>query len=100
MTENTLDRTTSGFGLSFALTSLLSAILVIVKEEYHDTVWAAMKSLTGHHWVTHGIVAVALFVVLGLVLARTSSPLRSGTLSLLVVGSTVLSGLLIAAYFV
>src|SRR5438477_250868 len=51
---------------SAAVTVVFSTILTWAKETYaplHDF----MASLTGHHWTTHGLAAVAVFLVLGLV---------------------------------
>ncbi len=56
----------SGFGLSFLISSLASAVLVILKEE-NAALLAWMKAFLGHHWVTHGVFAIVLFIVLGLV---------------------------------
>ncbi len=65
-----LGKFTRSFGLSFAITSILSALLVVVKETNQDTVLAWMKVATGHHWVTHGLVDLVIFVSLGWLLAR------------------------------
>jgi hypothetical protein len=40
---------TKSFGLSFAITSLISALLVILKETNEETVLAWMKTATPHH---------------------------------------------------
>ncbi len=103
MTDGTDGRYSRAFGLSFALTSLLSALLVVVKETNKDTVFAWMAAATGHHWVTHGVLVVALFVVLGLALASArggAGPrLGEGGMIGAVVGSTVASGLIVAGFF-
>lgn len=61
---------TRAFGVSFAITSILSALLVVLKESHEETVLALMKSATGHHWATHGILNLILFVALGWALSR------------------------------
>ncbi len=93
---------TASFGLSLGITSLLSALLVILKETNEDTVLAWMKAATGHHWVTHGIIDLVLFVALGYLLV---GPARSwaqqpNRLIAWVVGSVVVSGLLIAGFYI
>jgi hypothetical protein len=90
------------FALSLAITSLLSAILVVIKEQNPETVLAWMKAATGHHWISHGILILIVFAVLGGVLARVKlgTGLGGNGLSALVSGSLVLSGLVIAGYFV
>ena len=60
-------KTTNAFGLSFAITAVLSAVLVPVKE-LSSGVHEWMAALTGHHWVTHGVLELALFLVLAVVL--------------------------------
>lgn len=94
---------TASFGVSFAATSLLSALLVVLKETSKDTVLAWMKAATGHHWITHGVIVLAVFLVLGFVLAATrgGDGVRVGANGLIaaVVGSTVLSGLIVGGFF-
>ena len=61
------------FGLSFAITSLFSVLLLILKETNQNTVMAWMKAATTHHWITHTLLDVIIFVVLGLVLAKANN---------------------------
>jgi uncharacterized transporter YbjL len=91
--------TTAGFGASYAITSILSALLVVLKES-SEGVHDALTAVTGHHWVTHGLLDVIVFLVLGFILARRSLRMTSETLLATIVGSTVLSGLIIAGYFI
>jgi hypothetical protein len=68
--ESTLDRATIAFSASAAITSLFNALLTIMKdtsEPLHDF----MAKLTGHHWITHGVVVIAVFLILGLILMRS-----------------------------
>jgi hypothetical protein len=69
--NSTLNAKTRGFGLSVAITSLISALLVILKE-LNEGLVTFMKNLTVHHWVTHGIFDVIVFVALGLLLSRSN----------------------------
>jgi hypothetical protein len=69
MENNTVSKYTTGFGLSLALTSVLNALLVVVKEK-SPVVQAEMKRLTGHHWITHVAIILILFVAFGLWFAR------------------------------
>ena len=66
MTYTSLNRLTAGFGLSVALMSILNTLLVIVKDT-NPPIKDAMKAATGHHWITHGIIVIVLFIVLGYV---------------------------------
>ncbi len=73
MTNNTLDKTTIGFGLSVAVTSILNALLLIFKE-MTPPFKKAMAEAMGHHWTTHGVIVIGLFLVLGFVLAGAVKP--------------------------
>jgi len=73
MTNNALDRTTLGFGISAAIMSILNTLLVIVKELV-PPLKKTMAAALGHHWTTHGAVVLVLFLVLGVVLARSVRP--------------------------
>jgi hypothetical protein len=94
---------TKSFGLSYAITSVISALLVILKETNEETVLAWMKTATPHHWITHGIINIILFVALGLVLSMPNSGqgLKISVNALIgnIVASTLISGLLIAGFF-
>ena len=68
MENRTVSKYTISFGLALALASVLNALLVVVKEK-SPRVQAGMKALTGHHWITHAAIVLALFVAFGLVFA-------------------------------
>lgn len=90
------------FAYSLALTNLLSVVLVIAKEK-SEAVMAMMKSMTGHHWITHGLIVVTLFMLLGLVLT-TRMPERSeapdfNRAAVAILATTFISGLLLAAFY-
>ncbi|MFO7665774.1 MAG: hypothetical protein R6V76_04080 [Desulfobacterales bacterium] len=94
---------TKSFGLSFAITSLISALLVILKETNEETVLAWMKTVTPHHWITHGIINIILFIVLGWALSMPNSgqglKISANALIGNIVAATLISSLLIAGYF-
>jgi len=62
---------TVSFGLSAALSSVINALLVVVKET-SPCVLAAMKKVTGHQWVTHSAIVLILFGFFGWLLARVN----------------------------
>jgi hypothetical protein len=66
---NSLSKYTVSFGLALAIASVVNAMLVIVKEK-SPRVMEGMKGLTGHHWVTHSLVVILLFLGLGWGLAQ------------------------------
>lgn len=92
--------TATAFGVSYAITSILSALLVVLKE-MNESVHDFLAAITGHHWVTHGALDIIVFVGLGLILSRMGSVQMTGRMLIItVVGSTVVSGLIIAGYFI
>jgi hypothetical protein len=99
MEKSSISKNTVAFGWSLALCSVLNALLVIVKEK-SPAVQAAMKKMTGHHWVTHAAVIVALFLVFGWVFARIQdgrSPVNK--LIKIIVAGVVVAGALIVGFY-
>ena len=96
----TLDRTTAAFGLSAAVAIVFNAALTIVKDSY-DPLNGFMAKLTGHHWITHGLVVIAVFLVVGWALSRSEATGRLSDTSVIgsVVLASVLSGAAIALWF-
>lgn len=96
-----LDRASTAFGISAAITMAFNTVLTWVKEAY-EPLNALMKVMMGHHWTTHGVLDVALFLALGILLMRTSIVTRisGNSLIMLVAGTALLSALGIAAWFV
>lgn len=64
METSTLSRRTTAFGLAVAITCVVNAIIVVIKEK-SGAVMKAMKSVLGHHWTTHSALVIVLFLVLG-----------------------------------
>lgn len=99
-TESTLDRVSSAFATSAAVTILFNAVLTIVKDS-SEPLAAFMAKLTGHHWITHGVIVLAVFLILGWILARSDATrtISDTRLVELLVASTVLAGGVIATWF-
>ncbi|WP_201285516.1 hypothetical protein [Chelativorans xinjiangense] len=99
--ESRVSRYAAAFAVSAGITSVLSALLVVLKESNEDTVLAWMKAATGHHWVTHGLIDLILFIVIGLLVARTSPGLenRPGVVVGWLVGGVAVGAVIIAAFF-
>ncbi|UTV30976.1 hypothetical protein [Photobacterium atrarenae] len=89
-----------GFSLSYAVTSIFSALLVVLKE-ISETIHHVLVVITGHHWVTHGLLDLILFVALGFVLSRKygDADITDNALIMSITGSTILSGLIISGYY-
>lgn len=97
-----LSKYTVSFGRSLAVAGIVNGLLVVAKEK-SPAVMTAMKHLTGHHWITHSAIVIALFFLLGWILAQTNRggavqpPVKSliGTL----VGGVVLGSLIIVGFY-
>ena len=100
MTNSTLDKTTIGFGLSAAVMSILNTLLVIFKE-MTPPFKKAMADAMGHHWTTHGVAVLGLFLVLGFVLAGAvkAESWSAGKLGQAILWSTILGALALAAFY-
>jgi hypothetical protein len=103
MEDKDLGRYTASFGVSLGITCMVSALLVILKELSEHSVLVWMKSATGHHWVTHGLFDLVVFVVLGLLLAQANQgsgiTISEKGLVSVIVGGVVLGGLIIAGFY-
>ena len=103
MANNEIGKYGRGFGVSFAITSLFSVIVLILKETNEHTVMAWMKAVTPHHWITHTLLDLIVFVVLGLVLAKTNNgqgiKVSSDRLNSIIAGAFVICGILIAGFY-
>ncbi len=95
-----LERSSAAFGLAAAIAILFNTLLAWIKDAY-DPLNSAMASLTGHHWITHGLADVVLFVVLGAVFMITGAAERMSPHRLvsLLVGAVVIAGLGLAGWF-
>lgn len=97
--ENKLDKKAVGFSLSYAITSIFTALLVILKESF-GPLKDAMKALTGHHWATHGLVTILLFFILGYVFSKESyrEKFDAKKLSSMIVWFTIAAIIIISGY--
>ena len=97
-----ISKYTVSFGLSLVISSVINALLVIVKEK-SPVVQAEMKKLTGHHWVTHSVVVVVVFVVLGYLLALVRGgrgmTMTANTLIKTIVAGILVAGVMIVAFY-
>jgi hypothetical protein len=75
MENNLVSKYTVSFGLSLAMCSVINALLVVAKEK-SPAVQSAMQKLTGHHWVTHSVIVLLLFIILGLALKKVAMPVN------------------------
>jgi lipoprotein signal peptidase len=103
MEQTGMGKYTRSFGVSFAITSIVSGLLVIVKELNEDTLLGWMKAATGHHWVTHGVFNLIVFVGLGWVFSRLSNgqgvQISPNALVICIVVGVVLGGLINVGFY-
>jgi hypothetical protein len=64
-------RASAAFGLSAAIACVFNTALAWAKDAYAP-LNKFMASLTGHHWITHGLADVIVFVGLGFLFMNTS----------------------------
>ena len=85
--------TVYGFGTAVAVTFLFNTILAWVKDAW-PPLNSFMAHLTGHHWITHGLVDVAVFLVLGFIFTSMRHGRAGGgmRLAIMLVGAALLAG--------
>ena len=101
--ENTgVSKYTKSFGLSLALASVVNGLLVIAKEK-SPAVQAGMQKLTGHHWVTHGVIILGIFAAGGWLFARPNGGqginISTSRLIATLVAGVVTGGIIILGFY-
>jgi hypothetical protein len=97
--ETVLDGAAAAFGLSAAITILFNTLLAWLKDAY-EPLNSLMAALTGHHWRTHGLVDIIVFVVVGYFLMQRDFRMEGTKLALLLVGAIIVGGGGLALWFV
>jgi hypothetical protein len=99
----TISKYTVSFGASLAITSILSALLVVVKELNENSVLAWMKGLTSHHWITHGLFMVIAFFAIGWGLAKLNNgdglKMTPDRLVWVITSGVVIGGFIISGFY-
>ncbi len=95
-----LPAATSGFALAAAITFLVNTALACTKDA-SAPLKAFMKSIAGHDWTTQGLFDLALFVVLGLIFARTrvADRIDAGRLVTILVASVAIASAGLALWY-
>lgn len=98
--ETGLSHTAIAYGVGASVAVVFNTLLAWVKDSY-PPLNAAMKQITGHHWITHGLAVVLVFFVVGFVLSRRSGDAIQGVYTPIVVlcGAVVIAGLGLAGWF-
>lgn len=98
--EKAFSKASSAFGLAAAIAVIFNTLLAWVKDAY-DPLNTAMAQLTGHHWITHGLLDLVVFFGLGVIFLKTGTAekMTPNALTVWLVGAVVISGLGLAAWF-
>jgi hypothetical protein len=100
--EEGLSNVTVSFGISLAVASVASALMVVAKEK-SPALMASMKSATGHHWSAHSLFALAIFLVVGFALTRVNGgkgvQMTSAGLVRTVVGGVLIGSVIIGGFY-
>jgi hypothetical protein len=95
-----LGRASTAFVLSASITFLFNTALAWAKDAYAP-LNSFMKSLTGHHWTTHGLADIIVFVGLGFVFLNTKVAEKIGPERLIsiLIWSVVVASVGLLAWF-
>jgi len=95
-----MDKYLLGFGLSLVVTNLLNAVILVVKE-VSSPVMNVMKAALGHHWTTHGVFLLFVFVILGVVFSINEVGEKWDSLKMMyyIIGSVIISVVIITVFF-
>jgi hypothetical protein len=66
-----LSRSSAGFAMAVSVTVLFSTVLAWVKDAYKP-LNLFMNGIAWHNWITHGLVDLVLFIVLGLIFSKSN----------------------------
>ena len=85
--------------MSAAVTIVFNTLLAWIKDAY-EPLNSFMAALTGHHWRTHGLVDILVFVVLGYVLLKRDFRIEGTKLAIILAGAVIVGGGGLALWFV
>ncbi len=99
-TKTNMNKYALGFGLSLIVTNLLNAFVLIVKE-VSVSVMNVMKAALGHHWVTHAVLILIVFVILGVIFSiyEVAAKWDSRKMMYYITGSVIISVVIITVFF-
>jgi len=94
------EQTAAAYGLSASITVVFNVVLAFIKDSY-PPLNSFMASLTGHHWRTHGLADVIVFLLLGWFFVARGIPSRGLTngAAVTLAVAVVISGLALAGWF-
>jgi hypothetical protein len=98
--ESRVPSTTSGFTLAAAITCIVNTVLACAKDA-SAPLKLFMKSIAGHDWTTQGLFDLLLFVVLGVIFAksRAAERIAPGRLLGILIASVAIAGAGLALWY-
>jgi hypothetical protein len=94
----TSEHVAAAFGWAAVVVIIFNTVLAWIKDAY-EPLNTLMAHLTGHHWITHGLVDVILFFLVGWLLTRSHASALTGSLAASVVVAAVVAGGGLALWF-
>jgi hypothetical protein len=94
-----LDKVSAAFGQAAVIAIVFNTLLAWGKDAY-DPLNSFMASLTGHHWITHGLVDIAVFVGLGFLFMARGTALNGMKLVIAIAVACLAGGGGLALWFV
>jgi hypothetical protein len=94
-----MDNNIAGFGISASVVIVFNTLLVWAKETSPE-LFAWMKALTSHHWISHGLFTVVVFFLLGFILSKYNLKLKTSALTWTILLSSAFSIVGIISWFI
>jgi hypothetical protein len=86
-----LSHTASAYAVGAAVAVLFNTLLAWIKDSY-DSLNTAMAHTLGHHWTTHGVAVVLVFLVVGFLLSRREGDRLTGNSAIYTLVISVVAG--------
>jgi hypothetical protein len=96
-----MSSSTKGFVLAAAIAVIFNTALAWAKDSF-PALNNFMKSVAGHHWTTHGLFVLILFLVLGAIFTKSKavSKIDPERLTTALIGSVMVASLGLALWYV
>lgn len=90
----------AAYGLAAAISILFNTALTLAKEAY-EPLRHFMVALSGHHWVSQGLIDLLVYVILGELLLRKSIPTAgvNDRLAFTIAAAVVIAGAGLCGWF-
>ena len=88
--DNVLDARISSYTIAYFWAAMFNLVLVIFKESF-PAVHDGMAAL-GHHWVTHGVLDLIVFFVIGVILTGSGKQITGSAAVNYLIWGTVVGG--------